>query len=102
MGRRAKDEGKGAAACGKIEVPTADELAALDAMRNIKKRVRALKGRLSEIASGTAAEKPGEAAALEEELERLKGQWESWEQKRQKAAHERMVLLGHEEAFRED
>ena len=102
MDGRRKDRQTGAQACGRIEVPTAQEVAALDAMRNIKKRVRILKGRLSEIASGAVPGKPGEAAALEEELERLKGQWESWEQKRQKAAHERMVLLGHEEAFRED
>jgi hypothetical protein len=102
MGSRAEDEENCAPACGRIEVPTADEVAALDAMRNIKRQVRELKGRLSEIASGAVAGKPGEAAALEEELERLKGQWESWEQKRQKAAHERMVLLGHEDAFRGD
>jgi hypothetical protein len=102
MDGRAEDKENGASACGKVEFPTAEELAALDAMRNIKKQARELKGRLSKIASGGVGEKPGEAGALEEELERLKRQWESWEQKREKAAHERMVLLGHEEPFRED
>lgn len=102
MGGRGEDKGNGAPACGKVEVPTAEELAALDAMRNIKKRARELKSRLSEIVSGAAGEKRGEAEALAEELERLKREWESWEQKRERAAHERMVLLGHEEPSRED
>jgi hypothetical protein len=102
MDGREEDRGNGPPTCGKVEVPTAEELAALDAMRNIKKQARELKGKLSEIASGGVAEKPGEAGALEEELERLKRQWESWEQKREKAAHDRMVLLGHEKPFRED
>jgi hypothetical protein len=101
MGGREEDEGTCAPACGGIKVPTTEELAALNAMRNIKKQVRILKGRLSEIASGGAPGKPGEEDALHEELERLRGQWESWERKRRKAAHDRMVLLGHKDPFRE-
>jgi hypothetical protein len=99
MAGQADDERNGLPACGKrIEVPTADELAALDAMRNIKKQVRELKTRLSEIASGEVGVKPGEEASLKDALMRFKEQWESWERKRRKAAHERMVLLGHEQA----
>jgi hypothetical protein len=98
-----EDKKNCAPGCGKkIEVPTADELAALDAMRNIKKQVRELKGRLAEIASGALEGEPGETASLEAQLVKLKVQWESWERKRRHAAHERMVLLGHEEAIPKD
>ena len=83
--------------CGKVEVPSEDELFALNAMRAIKEKVRDMRSRLSALSSGAGEEKPGEKESLEKELERLKSEWESWERKRRKAAHERMVLLGHEE-----
>lgn len=85
--------------CGGIAVPTDNEIFALQAMGRIKERVRDLKNRLSVISSGRVAEKPGERASLEEEMRRLKSEWEAREQERKKAAHERMVLLGHEEPF---
>jgi hypothetical protein len=101
MGSRAEDEGTCAPACGGIKVPTTEELTALYAMRDIKEQVRELKGRLAEITSGAVTGKSGESAAIQKALERLKEQWNSWDLKRKKAAHERMVLLGHEEPFLE-
>jgi hypothetical protein len=83
--------------CRKVEVPSDDELHALNAMRTIKEKVRDMRSRLSEIFSGAGAEKSGVRESLEKELERLKSEWEFWERKRKEAAHERMVLLGHEE-----
>ena len=82
---------------GKLQVPTVQEKEALDAMRSIKERVRALKKRLPALKASGLDETTGEILALEKELAHLKVDWDKWEQKRQKAAKERMILLGHEE-----
>ena len=82
--------------CKKTEVPSEDEVVALNAMRAIKERVRQLKTRLSEMSSSKRDEEKGEALALEEQMEELKAEWNEWEEKRKKAAKERMILLGHE------
>jgi len=34
---------------------------------------------------------------LERQMEDLKEEWLSWEEKRQQAAKERMIILGHEQ-----
>jgi hypothetical protein len=83
--------------CKKMEVPSEDEMVALNAMRAIKERVRDLKTRLSEISSSEREEDNGEALELEKRMQALKAQWNAWEEKRKKAAKERMILLGHEE-----
>jgi hypothetical protein len=96
MKDRDKDGERSAKACGKTDVPAEDEISALQAMRRIKERVRVLRSRLSAISSGTADEKPGERPILERELKKLKSEWQTREHERKKAAHKRMVLLGHE------
>jgi hypothetical protein len=78
-------------------VPSAEEKEALDALRSIKERVRALKAR-----QGTHAPQPAESASegesdIQQELERLRTEWETWEAKRIEAARNRMILLGHED-----
>ena len=78
---------------GKLQLQKKKKKEALDAMRSIKERVRALKKRLTALGSD---EPTGETLALEKELAHLKVEWDKWEQKRQKAAKERMILLGHE------
>jgi hypothetical protein len=83
--------------CKKLEVPSEDEVVALNAMRAIKERVRDLKKRLSEISSSNKGEDKAEALELEEKMQALKAQWNEWEEERKKAAKERMILLGHEE-----
>jgi len=82
--------------CKKMEVPSEDEVVALNAMRAIKERVRDLKTRLSEVSSSNRDEDKGEALALEQEMEKLKAEWNEWEEKRKNAAKERMIILGHE------
>jgi chromosome segregation ATPase len=82
--------------CKKLEVPSEDEVVALNAMRAIKERVRDLKKRLSEISSSHKGEDKAEAQELEKRMQALKAQWNDWEEKRKKAAKERMILLGHE------
>lgn len=82
--------------CKKMEVPSEDEVAALNAMRAIKERVRDLKTRLSEISSSNRDVDKSEALALEQKMEKLKAEWNEWEEKRKKAAKERMIFLGHE------
>jgi chromosome segregation ATPase len=84
--------------CKKMEVPSEDEVVALNAMRAIKERVRDLKTRLSEISSSNREEDKGEVLRLKEKLEKLKAEWNEWEGKRKKAAKERMIFLGHDEA----
>ncbi len=82
--------------CKKMEVPSEDEVAALNAMKAIKERVRDLKKRLSEISSSHKGEDKAEALELEKKMQALKAQWNDWEEKRKRAAKERMILLGHE------
>lgn len=83
--------------CGKTEVPSDDEMRALNAMRGIKEQVRTLKKQLSEISSTKENSKGALGKGLEEEMMQLRERWREWEEKRKKAAVERMVRLGHEE-----
>ena len=82
--------------CTGVEVPSKAEAAALHEMRRIKDRVRAIKRRISELSSLDGGDPGSPIVTLEAELATLKEAWENWEAKRKKAAHERMVLLGHE------
>ena len=82
---------------GKVEVPTENERQALAAMRSIKERVRTLKGYLSDLDASESDEHGRMAEEMREELARLKADWDRWEEKRQRAARERMILLGHED-----
>jgi hypothetical protein len=86
---------------GKLEVPTPAEKEALDKMRDIKERVRPLKSRMAALKDSGHDEGALEISELEKELSHLKNEWDKWEQKRQKAAKERMVFLGHEENDRQ-
>ena len=81
---------------GKLEVPTEKERGALAAMKSIKERVRELKKRLAALKVSKNDETTGEILELEKELARLKMDGEKWEKRRQEAAKERMILLGHE------
>jgi hypothetical protein len=83
---------------GKIEVPTPAEKDALDKMRDIKERVRKLKRRLNGLKDSGHDEGVQEIGELEKDLSHLKMEWDRWEKIRQKAAKERMILLGHEES----
>jgi hypothetical protein len=83
--------------CKKMEVPSEEEVVALNAMKAIKERVRDMKKRLSEISPSHKGEDKAEALDLEEKMQALRAQWNAWEEKRKKAAKERMILLGHEE-----
>jgi hypothetical protein len=73
----------------KAKVPSDEEVAALDDMREIKVRVRELKKRLSD---DYCAEK----SRLEREMAALKVEWDELDKERKKAARDRMILLGHE------
>ena len=59
--------------------------------------MRDLKRRLSEVSFSQEEGDMEEVLELEKQMEALKAQWNEWEEKRQRAAQERMVLLGHEE-----
>ena len=80
--------------CGQVQVPTDDELKALNKLRSIKVRVNEIKQRLSDKA--LAEEGNNENVELEKELCMLKVEWDEWVEKRETAARERMILLGHE------
>jgi len=82
---------------GRVEVPTPEEAVALQALRAIKERVRQVKSRLRSIEMWKDNQEDKERCKLEEELERLRSDWDRWEAKRQEAARERMILLGHED-----
>jgi len=83
--------------CKGIDVPTDDEVEALSAMKTLKLRVREVKKKMSDISSTKREGATQSLLALEQDLVRLKKEWDRWEDKRSKAARERMVLLGHEE-----
>jgi homospermidine synthase len=83
--------------CHQVEVPSKKEVMALNEMRAIKGRVRDIKRRLSDLDNHERDENAGEVGVLQTELKRLKVEWVEWEKRRQEAAKERMILLGHEE-----
>ena len=92
-------EGKTACAhsCKKIDVPTEEEVCALNELRCIKERVRELKKKISDLSAGLVAGTRDDLMILEREMADLKEEWLSWEEKRQQAAKERMIILGHEQ-----
>jgi hypothetical protein len=83
--------------CRQVEVPTEDEVEALNAMRKVKERARSIKESISGLADVRDASDLEERSRLEKEMAQLKSEWEKLEQRRSEAARERMVLLGHEE-----
>lgn len=83
--------------CKGIEVPTDDEVEALNAMKILKLRVREIKHKISEISSDKKRGDRSGLWKLERDLSLLKKKWDRWEGKRKKATRERMILLGHEE-----
>ena len=92
-------EGKSACvhSCKKIDVPTDEEVCALNELRCIKERMRDLKKKISDLSAGLVAGTRDDLMILEKQMEDLKGEWLSWEEKRQQAAKERMIILGHEQ-----
>jgi hypothetical protein len=83
--------------CKGIDVPSDEEVEALNAMKALKLRVREVKKKISDISSAKEERATQSLLALEQDLVRLKKEWDRWEEKRSKAARERMVLLGHEQ-----
>ena len=81
--------------CKRAEVPSDEKVATLSDMREIKARVKELKKRLSDISLHNG-EYLVEKSRLEKEMTELKSEWNELEQKREKAAHDRMIMLGHE------
>ena len=79
--------------CKQVQVPTEDEVEALNAMREVKERVRSIKGQISKLSAPEMEERSG----LEKEMAQLKSKWDRLEERRNEAARVRMVLLGHEE-----
>jgi hypothetical protein len=82
--------------CKGIDVPSDDEVEALSAMKALKLRVREIKKKMSNISSTGKEGETQTLLAFEQDLVRLKKEWDRWEEKRRKAARRRMVLLGHE------
>lgn len=83
--------------CKKIDVPTEEEVCALNELRCIKERVRELKKKISDLSAGLMAGTRDDLMILERQMEDLKEEWLSWEEKRQQASKERMIILGHEQ-----
>ena len=81
--------------CRPLDIPTDDEVKALNRLREIKKRVRVLKKELSLMASDASFFEQRDR--IDFELIELKKEWKEWEKKRDEAARERMIALGHRE-----
>ncbi len=82
---------------GQVQVPTPKELASLDAMRDIKERVRRLKNERRNVVAKRSAESADYISALDYEMDRLKKKWKTVEGKWKADVQERMIYLGHEE-----
>ncbi|MGD9161460.1 MAG: hypothetical protein PVG39_23810 [Desulfobacteraceae bacterium] len=76
-----------------MEIPTDDEVKALNRLREIKKRVREIKKELSQTASDPSFNELINQA--DNELLELKKEWKEWELKRDEVAKKRMIALGH-------
>ena len=79
--------------CKPMEIPTDDEVKALNRLLEIKKRVREIKKEFSHMASDASYYE--QRTQAENELLELKKEWNEWEKKRDEAARERMITLGH-------
>ena len=79
--------------CKPMDIPTDDEVKALNRLREIKKRVRELKKELSLMSSDVSFNE--QRTRVDNELLELKKEWKEWEKKRDEAARERMIALGH-------
>jgi len=100
MNRKPEEDacsGRCSTTCGPVEVPTAEEREALEALRRIKGQVREIKKKLKDAERGPEAGDSEEAVGLKVELDRLRGDWEDWQTRLDEATRRRMVLLGHEE-----
>ncbi|MBN1104837.1 MAG: hypothetical protein JXL84_15575 [Deltaproteobacteria bacterium] len=82
--------------CGGIDVPTEAERVALDGMRSVRNEAKALKEKMARIEKEGSAEEKAERDLVRREIDRLRSEWQEWEKKREEAAKERMILLGHE------
>jgi len=80
-----------------MDVPTEEEVNCLNELRYIKERVRELKKKISDLSAGLVAGTRDDLMDLEKGMADLKEEWLAWEEKRQQAAKERMIILGHEE-----
>lgn len=83
--------------CSEIQVPTEDELVALNAMRSIKEQAKALKEKMDQVERKEAADGDSERVRIRQELDRLRKEWQEWEKRKNRAASARMIFLGHEE-----
>ena len=81
--------------CKGVEVPSVEEIDALDAMREIKERVRCIKKKISCLSDTINNEQKSD---MENEIADLKNKWKEWDSRRKQASRTRMILLGHEEA----
>jgi hypothetical protein len=83
---------------GAIEIPTEEEREALAAMKAIKDRVRVLKSQLTSLKTAECEACSPEERAMEAQLSHLRVEWDTWDERRQRAQKKRMILLGHEKA----
>lgn len=82
---------------GKIEIPTPKEQEALEAMRAIKNEGKALELRIAALQAERPEGWEGVLEDLQQRRDVLRTAWKDWEARREEAARERMVLLGHED-----
>lgn len=82
---------------GKIDIPTETEIEALNEMRNIKSRVKAVKEQIRQLAGSENEEARDRISELEKDLKRYRNQWLAWQERHRQAVRERMIILGHEE-----
>ncbi|MEW6665559.1 MAG: hypothetical protein AB1512_10130 [Thermodesulfobacteriota bacterium] len=83
--------------CREVEIPSDDELVALNAMRSIREKAKALREEMDRLQKTEPAQAGPERIRMQRQLDLLKQEWQEWEKKKNIAAKEKMVLLGHED-----
>jgi hypothetical protein len=83
--------------CGGIEVPSDDELVALNAMRSLREKAKTIREKMDQLERNGGVGDRSERVRMRQELDRLRMEWREWEKKKNRAARERMTLLGHED-----
>lgn len=98
MGKNGDTENQDACTqlCKGVDVPSEEEMEALNALRAIKEKVRDLKKQRTELSSSNENGNGARISELDEEMALLKNDWDEWEAKRNEAARQRMIILGHE------
>ena len=83
--------------CKGVQVPTDKEVAVLNAIRSLKEEAKVVKKKMEAIKSSEKHTGGESLASLQGKMALFRKEWEALDKKREEAARERMIVLGHVE-----